>query len=516
MRNFIARHAEKITGVLSGFDRILFRGHLSSLCHVEGVKNMLFTRQGVLLKEAGAFFRMVTLLMRQAAADVARRLNRPSQYLESSSVSKEDLARRYLESHPTKAGLICQLSAQENSWTWEVHRSREKRMLELHRRSTKCVHIYSYFIDPDFGPMHVRLQTWIPYTIQVCMNGREWLARQLEREGIGFEKLDNYFAAIDDVDAAQNIMSRMAHLRWTKILDNFALVANPMLAEIFKAAHGSYYWAQHQSEWATDVMFRRPEDLAELYPRLVRHAISSMGSEDTMRFLGKKLSPIYKGEVITTFRKRAEGICVRHRARSNSEKMYDKFGRGLRVENTTNQPGEHKIRRRAHGDLKSAKKLRPMRKGLADLPARAALGQACNARYLDALAAADLDQTVADVVNDVLVPAWHGNRRTRALQPWSHPDIDVLRAIGRGEFIANGFRSKDLLPLIYTPPAADQQERRKQLNRLSRLLRIFRAHGLLRKVEGTHRHHVTEKGRAIIAAVILTSEASVAKLARCA
>jgi hypothetical protein len=348
------------------------------------------------------------------------------------------------------------------------------------------------------------------------MNGREWLARQLKREGIGFEKIDNYFAAIDDVDAAQKIMNRMAHLRWAKILDNFALVANPMLAEIFESAHGSYYWAQHQSEWATDVMFRSPEDLAEVYPRLVRHAISAMGSEDTMRFLGQKLSPNYKGEVVTTYRKRTEGICVRHRARSNSEKMYDKFGRGLRVENTTNQPGEHKIRRRAQGDPKSAKKLRSMRKGLADLPARAALGQACNARYLDALAAADLERTVADVVKDVLVPVCDGDRRTRALQPWSQPDIALLQAIGRGEFVADGFRSKDLLQFVNTTPPADKKERRKQMNKLSRLLRIFRAHGLVRKVEGTHRQHTTAKGRTVIAAVIAAAQASVAKLTRCA
>jgi hypothetical protein len=87
--------------------------------------------------------------------------------------------------------------------------------------------------------MHVRFQTWIPYTIQICVNGREGLARQLEREGIRFEKIDNYFAAIDDVDAAQKIMNRMTRLRWNKILGDLALLANPMLSELFEAAQGS-------------------------------------------------------------------------------------------------------------------------------------------------------------------------------------------------------------------------------------------------------------------------------------
>ena len=62
----------------------------------------------------------------------------------------------------------------------------------------KCLHYYFYLVHPTFGPMHVRLQTWLPMKIQVCLNGRDWLARQLDAEGIGYLKKDNAFVAIDD------------------------------------------------------------------------------------------------------------------------------------------------------------------------------------------------------------------------------------------------------------------------------------------------------------------------------
>jgi hypothetical protein len=66
-------------------------------------------------------------------------------------------------------------------------------------RLRKCLHVYFYVVDPELGFMHIRLQTWFPFQIQVCVNGHEWLARQLERRGVGFERYENTFLAIDDL-----------------------------------------------------------------------------------------------------------------------------------------------------------------------------------------------------------------------------------------------------------------------------------------------------------------------------
>ena len=86
MRQFVARHADKITGILSGFDRLIFRGHLFPLCHEGGVRNFLAS-QGVLLKDFGRYVEKVTARIRDAAAGVLNRQGRPIRYLESSYTS---------------------------------------------------------------------------------------------------------------------------------------------------------------------------------------------------------------------------------------------------------------------------------------------------------------------------------------------------------------------------------------------------------------------------------------------
>jgi len=32
--------------------------------------------------------------------------------------------------------------------------------------------------------MHARIQTWFPFRVFACVNGREWLARQLDEAGL--------------------------------------------------------------------------------------------------------------------------------------------------------------------------------------------------------------------------------------------------------------------------------------------------------------------------------------------
>ncbi len=96
--------------------------------------------------------------------------------------------------------------------------------------SGRCLHIYFYFIDSEFGFMHVRVQTWIPYTVQVYVNGREWLARQLDEAGVGYLRPDNALLRIDDMERASELCDRFAHRAWPRLLNTFARWANPHLA----------------------------------------------------------------------------------------------------------------------------------------------------------------------------------------------------------------------------------------------------------------------------------------------
>jgi hypothetical protein len=515
VHDFITRHASKITGVLKGFDRLLFRGHLGRLNFAEGVESFLRS-QGAMKKDFGEFAEQVTAMIRQEAESVATAFCRPATYLESSTVRKEDVARRLLREHPVDGGLVCILSCVEPCMTWQVFRSKEAKTQELRRRPGKCLHYYFYFLDPEFGWSHVRIQTWMPYTVQICINGREWLARQLDAAGMEYRRADNCFLSLGDVDRAQQIMDRMVSMPWRRALDRYISIVSPVLDLIAAQCLGSYRWSVHQCEVATDVMFKSAAMLGALYPSLARFAITDLDSRDTMRFLGKHLTETYRGEIITSYKRRPEGICVRHSAGGNSIKMYDKQGAVLRIETTTNKPAEFKSRRRAEGDPDSERKMRPLRKGIPDLKARVQVSLDANDRYLDSLATVDSSRKVEDVLTKVSSSAEIGGRKVRALMPCADPDVTLLRAISRGEFITNGFRSRDIMPVLYGPVPSDPDARRKLTSKLSRHLRLLRAHGVIQKLAGTHRYRLTKAGRTLITATLAVLDASISKLKQCA
>ena len=79
----------------------------------------------------------------------------------------------------------------EPCYSYDVYRNRETKQLDLVQRSRKCLFVYQYYLDPQLGWRNARIQTWLPFSIQVCLNGREWLARPMSQQRIGYRKQDN-------------------------------------------------------------------------------------------------------------------------------------------------------------------------------------------------------------------------------------------------------------------------------------------------------------------------------------
>jgi hypothetical protein len=269
---FIRRHGKSIVGVLSGFDRLVFRGTLRSISYVEALNRFLSVHH-ILYKEFAAFVQYCTAQIEHHAREVARRAGRPYQYISKPSLSKEDLARRIADEQDVRKGLVCVFAAVEPCQTFDIYRDRKARRLRLVSRQRKCRFFYFYFIDREFGLMHVRLQSWLPFSIQVCLNGRSFLARQLTRERISFVQQDNTFTAVADLKRAQLILDRLIRRNWPKTLNRWAEQANPLLAALGLTGRFGYYWSIRQSEVATDVMFRDKQSLQAIYRGLCRHAM---------------------------------------------------------------------------------------------------------------------------------------------------------------------------------------------------------------------------------------------------
>ena len=258
-------------------------------------------------------------------------------------------------------------------------------------------------------------------------------------------------------------------------------------------------------------MFRDPAALADIYPAMVHHAITRTSCGDAMRFLGRRPHRGFRGEVITDFKDRPEGIRVKHSVGHNSVKTYDKEGSVLRVETTMNNPADFQVVRPRLSDGKP--KRQQLRKTVGDLARRADLCQRINERYLDHFAVVGESDNLSRLLTGICSPVVFRGRRVRGLRPWSPADVALLRAINDGELAMRGFRNADIVARLYDQPAAEEKEAKSRRSRTTRLIRILRAHGLVRLVPGTRRYHILPKGRQIINAILSALDAPVATFA---
>lgn len=508
MERFLTRHSTRIAGVVSGFDRLLFRGTLRSISFVEGMDRFLAS-QRVLYKDFAAFAARVTTRVRTHAEELAQQTGRPLEYLRSSAISKEARAREILARDGITAGLVCIFSCVESCVAMTVRGDRAAKHLRLVREERRCVFLYFYYLDRDFGLMHLRLQTWLPLSIQVCVNGREWLARQLTAAGRSYVQHDNAVIP-DDVPGAVPISDRLQHVAWEPWLTRYAAEINPWLQGADGLFRG-YYWSVRESEFATDVIFATRADLAALYPRLLHHAIEHFTTGDLLRFLGRTVPGRFRGEAHSTLVHRPEGIRIRHWLDENSIKMYDKAERLLRVEMTLNNPARFKVLRRRPSDRRLD--WLPLRRGIADMRRRAELGRAATARYLDALSVVGDPTPSHRLLDSVSHRVTRQGRPYRPLRPISPEDAPLFRTILHGEFTLRGFHNQDLRRHLYPAVDADPAQRRRVSARLTRVLRLLRAHGLIKKVPRTHYYRLTDKGHHVMTTALRFRETDLALLA---
>jgi hypothetical protein len=526
MKQFIAKFADKIDGILCGFDRLVLRGELRALYIANGGGIEQYLRSShVMFKDFGTHVLDVSRRLKEASLAAALELDRVVRYVPSAAASKEDIARQIAAEQKIQSGLVCVLTSVEPCMSFQAVPNGETKKLDFKLEQRKCLHLYHYLIHPVFGFMNARIQTWFPFRIQICLNGREWLARQMDAAGMRYVRQDNCFPWIEDFAEAQRLMDQQLSTNWAEELNGIAAMLNPIHEEIFQHFHVNYYWSTHQSETAIDIRFPRGEDLKRLYPLLLQHAMTTFGSPDVLRFLGKRVRldgqvpQSFHGELFSDVKQRKEGIRIKHYIEGNSLKMYDKayteVGSLARIETTINQVSPFRSYRPKEGEPNGAPDWRPMRRGIADLHRRAEVAQKAAERYADALASVDDSRRLEELTKDLERPTTWNGRPVRGLRVLGE-DNELLLAVSRGEFNLNGFRNRDLQRLLHEGRPADAAEGKRRCAAMSRKLRMLRAHGLIKKVSHTHRYHLTDDGRVAIAAISAAQRATVAQLSRAA
>jgi hypothetical protein len=490
---FLVKHADHIHGVLSCFDRVIFRGYLP-LSYPKGIEGFLYQQQ-VLLKDVKDYAPQIAERVKQHVKAVVENAGAPFRYLPRKQ-AMEQQARQLAKEKDIREGIVCGFGQLETCRSYRFEGGQDRPRLKKDYR--RCSVLYVFLMHAVLGLIHVKIETWFPLTMQVYVNGHDFLAKKLAGLSVPFTMQDNAFTWIADLKAAQACADRFVKLKWPPLLGQLARQFNPLLGKELREQ--DYYWVMDQAEYATDVLVVDRAALAGLYPRLVEHARACLSAADVLRFLGRKLDGTFRGEVQTHVGRRVEGVRVKHQMKSNKLKMYDKAGQVLRIETVVNDPTEFRVRRRQKGS--NQMQWQPLRKGVAWLWRYAEVSRSANSRYLEALAVVDDDRQARRLLDRVTKPAKLNGRRKRALQPLSAAEQQLFWAVLRGEHRLQGFRNKDVARRLYAQEAQDAGERRRRCGRVTRLIQLLRAHGLVAKIPRSRRYRVTTKGEALMSAAI--------------
>jgi hypothetical protein len=485
METLVERYQERITGVLTCTDRLVITGTLPELSNSRSMTSYLYQHQ-IRIFDYAKFAEPYRNQLRENAERLAKESNIEIEFIRKSNIRKEALISKKIEERGLHPGLVHILSAMEACSTYEPWHNKQTGKTFLKGSQSKCLTYYFYFIDELLGLCYVRVPTWLPFRLQIYLNGHNWLASKLKESNIGYQMLDNAFIEIQDWDKANEIVRTLKVEELHERLNAFASLYCP----VYKEFKQLYHWSVMQCEYSTDIVFKEKEDLQAIYGKLIQTAVHTVKPEHIVSFLGKKLSPLYLGELGSQYHVRIEGTCIKHVMDKTSIKMYDKFAQILRIETTSNDISFFRHYREViHRDGSRTEKDAAMKKNIYSLTALFPIMQAANRRYLEFISAIEDDKVGKDKLEKITRKVTVDERNFRGFNFFDKEDEQILQTIARGEFNIYGFRAKHLK--AFTDKSSSQ---------ISRILKRLHVHGLIKKIRNSYKYYLTELGKEAILA----------------
>ena len=485
---FIEKHKNEIDGILNCFDRVVLLGTLPNFCHPGAMTGYLFS-QNIRVFDYTKFARDIRDQIKANAERLAHQNGFEIEYINKKNFRKEDRIRSILEKRGTHPGLVHIFSGLEVCTTYQPYHDKNTGKNYLRWDNGKCLHYYFYFIDKVLGLCFLRVPTHCPFRLEFYFNGHNRLDYLLEKAGVAYEKQDNAFTKIADFSKANQLASEIDIRKLHAKLDRIAETYCPFLRELLL----SYHWSLMQVEYSTDIVFKRVEDLQPFYSELLQTLVHSVKPENIATFLGKKeLSPIFKGEAITSLQRRRLGTRIKHEMGPVSIKMYDKFGKVLRIEVTVVDVSFFRVYRTVqtrNGDKQD--KWTKMKKSIYSLLSLQNVLSAANHRYLEFLGLIQTHERGVKSLEKITSSKKESQHCYKGFSLFSLEDLQLWKALLRGEFTAFGFRNSALRK--YLPLNAGQ---------MTRLLKRLRVHGLIKKVGTRHKYYLTRLGMNIATAVL--------------
>jgi len=480
------RYKNDLLGVLSCFDRIVITGTLPGACYPKGMTSYLYSRNIKIFDYAKELADPLRHRLRENTQEFAEKHGIAIEHINKPGIRKEDVVAKVLKERGEMPGPVRIISAMEACMAYEPWHDKQSHKTFLRATSGKCLHYYFYFMDEEVGLCYLRVPTWLPCRLQFYCNGHSWLARKLAAEGIGYAAADNAFIRIDDFARAQKFADEFRPDDLHRILDRYAEICCPITDTFLQ----TYHWSFMQIEYSTDLVFCNESKLKPLYEEISKEAVLAVKAENVSSFLGKKVTPQLAQEIGSRLSTRIEGTCIKHRMGSASIKVYDKFGRVLRVETTSNDVSFFKHHRKVeHRDGTETRELAQLKKSIYSMIDLREILLGCNRRYLEFISSLDDHSDGKNALRKLTEPKTENGTTWKGLNFFDPKDQSLLRGIQRPEFNIHGMRRADLKRVV--PTLSDSA--------LSRQLKRMRVFGLIKRVAGTYRYYMTKLGRAAIA-----------------
>lgn len=351
-------------------------------------------------------------------------------------------------------------------------------LFEFSRQSVAVNHYYFYVQDREWGPGFVKVGTYVPYPVRVCLNGHEWAKQQARQIGLGFTSLDNGFLACDDPERLQALCDGLGPADVQRFFDRWQAQLPWPLTMADRTAGYQHRLSIWQLEVSRTQVFDRPVQGRHFFEAVIRENLD-LGRPDRISLLFPKRitrrtpAPAhgYRTRVITTGIAPSLHVEYKH----TDVKQYFKEERALRTETTINDPTDFQSR-----------------KALETLPQLRATGARINEQVLTVERVSHACSLNQDALAQLQTPRQQDGQRIPALRFGDPRVLALLQALCRFAHLPAGFRNRDLRPHVAALLGRDLATYSR--GAMTYDLRRLRLRGLIERVPRTHRYTLTGFG----------------------
>jgi hypothetical protein len=468
---------ERVVLEVECLDRVYLNGYVPSLQTEGAVAKFIRDHLGLPIASTAAIAPMTEEFVRKVHAFAQ------AQHLDLVSFEKDqrkdDVMKQYLAEFQRTEGVLFIGRAQEKA---RVFRTVQKKNPQTGRRYPWIIRgsampnsFYFYLVDEDFGPLFLKFCSYFPYAMKVCLNGHEWVKRQLAKEGIAFTALDNGILWCENPVRLQELCHSLDQAKIAAVVGKWLERLPHPFEPKDQAAGYAYALSILQAEFSLTQVFDLPRTGRQFFEEIIRENIDLGRPEQVQLLFQRRISR----RTPCTFRTRilTQGVVpsLHVQYKRSRIKQYHKEGRALRTETTINNTYDFGIGR-----------------ALKNLPALRRIGFAANRRLLDVQTLSH-DCTIGEAqFTSVLQPTVQQGQKGAALR-FGDPRVQALmHALCLFVLLPTGFRNDDLRQLLCPLLGVDPADYTP--GKMTYDLRRLRLHGLIRKRPRTHRYELTPQG----------------------